>query len=65
MTLRRDVVPGWAAWLLIASGPAAIPMVYLTGYIPHGAVLPFSLVVAAAGYVLLASRHKRIGLDLA
>jgi hypothetical protein len=62
-TLRGDVVPGWVAWFLIASGLAAIPMVYLTGYIPHGAMLPFSLGMAAAGYCLLVGIRQRIGPD--
>ncbi len=57
--LRGDAVPGWVAWCLIAAGPAAIPMVYLTGYIPHGALLPFSLAMAVAGYFLLAGGRKR------
>ncbi len=46
VTLRANAVPKWVAWLLIIAGPAAIPVVFLVAYIPHGAVLPFSLVLA-------------------
>ncbi len=61
MTLRGDAVPGWVAWGLIAAGPAAVPMVYLTGYIPHGAMLPFSLGMAVVGYFLLQGVPKGMG----
>ena len=50
---RETVIPTWAAWLFPIAGPTAILVVLLTGYIPHGAVLPFSLAVAIAGYFLL------------
>ena len=53
VTLRGDVVPAWTAWLLVIAGPAAVPVVFLTQYIPHGAVLPFSLAMAVVGYFLL------------
>ncbi len=53
VTLRGDAVPDWAAWLLVIAGPAAVPVVFLTNYIPHGAVLPFSLAMASVGYFLL------------
>lgn len=53
VTLRGDAVPGWAAWLLVIAGPAAVPVVFLTNYIPHGAVLPFSLAMVSVGYFLL------------
>ena len=53
VTLRGDVVPAWTAWLLVIAGPAAVPVVFLTNYIPHGAVLPFSLAMAVVGYFLL------------
>lgn len=53
VTLRGDAVPDWAAWLLVIAGPAAVPVVFLTNYIPHGAVLPFSLAMAVVGYFLL------------
>ena len=64
VTLRGDALPGWAAWLLLIAGPAAIPVVFLTGYIPHGAVLPFSLAMAVVGYFLcwptrMAAFHRR------
>ncbi len=63
VTLRGDAVPGWAAWLLVIAGPAAVPVVFLTNYIPHGAVLPFSLAMAVVGCFLLArgrGPHGRI-----
>ena len=53
VTLRGNAVPGWAAWLLVIASPAAVPVVFLTNYIPHGAVLPFSLAMASVGYFLL------------
>ncbi len=53
VTLRADAVPKWVAWLLIIAGPAAVPVVLLTNYIPHGAVLPLSLAMSAVGYFLL------------
>ncbi len=53
VTLRADAVPKWVAWLLTIAGPAAILVVFLVNYIPHGAVLPFSLVFAIVGYFLL------------
>ncbi len=58
VTLRGSVVPNWAAWLLVIAGPAAIPVVLLTKYIPHGAVLPLSLAMAVVGYFLL-TRGRR------
>lgn len=58
ITLRGNVVPTWAAWLLVIAGPAAIPVVFLTNYIPHGAVLPLSLAMAVVGYFLL-TRGRR------
>ncbi len=57
VTLRGDAVPDWAAWLLLIAGPAAIPVVFLTNYIPHGAVLPFSLTMAVVGYFHLTRGH--------
>lgn len=53
VTLRGSAVPDWAAWLLVIAGPAAVPVTFLTGYIPHGAVLPFSIAVAVVGYFLV------------
>ena len=53
LTLRGDAVPDWVAWLLVIAGPAAVPVVFLVGYIPHGAVLPLSLAMAIVGYFLL------------
>jgi hypothetical protein len=53
VTLRGDAVPDWPAWLLVIAGPAAVPVVFLTNYIPHGAVLPFSLAMAIVGCFLL------------
>lgn len=53
ITLRENVIPNWAAWLFPIAGPTAILVVLLTGYIPHGAMLPFSLATAVAGYFLL------------
>ncbi len=53
VTLRGDAVPDWVAWLLVIAGPAAVPVVFLVGYIPHGAVLPLSLAMAVVGYFLL------------
>lgn len=53
ITLHQNVIPNWAAWLFPIAGPSAILAVLLTGYIPHGAVLPFSLATAVAGYFLL------------
>lgn len=53
VTLRGNAVPDWAAWLLVIAGPAAVPVVFLTNYIPHGAVLPFSLAMAVVGYFVL------------
>ena len=50
---RGNVIPTWVAWLFPLAGPTAIPAVWLTGYIPHGAILPLSLAVAIAGYVLV------------
>ena len=57
VTLGGDAVPRWAAWLLVIAGPAAVPAVFLTHYIPHGAVLPFSLAMAIVGCFLLTRRH--------
>ncbi len=57
VTLRGDAVPRWVAWLLAIAGPAAVPVVFLTNYIPHGAVLPFSLAMAIVGCFLLTRRH--------
>ena len=54
VTLRTNVVPRWSAWLLILAGPAAVLGAFLTGYVPHGAVLPFSSAVAIVGLFLLA-----------
>jgi len=56
-TLGGDAVPRWAAWVLVISGPAAVPAVLLTGYIPHGAVLPFSLAMAMVGCFRLTRGH--------
>lgn len=53
VTLRGDAVPRWVAWLLVIAGPAAVPVMFLTNYIPHGAVLPVSLAMAVVGYFLL------------
>ncbi len=66
VTLRGNAVPNWAAWPLLIAGPAAIPAVFLTNYIPHGAVLPLSLAMAVVGYFLLvrgrgADRRMRSG----
>lgn len=63
VTLRGDAVPDWVAWLLMVAGPAAVPVVFLTNYIPHGAVLPFSLAMAIVGYLLLTrdvGSHRRM-----
>ena len=63
VTLHGDAVPDWAAWLLVIAGPAAVPVVFLTNYIPHGAVLPFSLAMAVVGYFLLRrgrGPHRRV-----
>lgn len=49
ITLREQVIPRWAAWLFPIAGPAAILVVFLTGYVPHGAVLPLSLAMAVTG----------------
>ncbi len=57
VTLRGDAVPGWTAWLLVIAGPAAVPVVFLTSYIPHGAVLPFSLVMAIVGCFLSTRKY--------
>ena len=57
VTLHANSVPSSAAWLLMIAGPAAIPVVFLTGYIPHGAVLPLSVAIAVTGYFLLMRRH--------
>ena len=56
-TLGGGAAPRWAAWLLVIAGPAAVPAVLLTGYIPHGAVLPFSLAMAMVGCFLLTRGH--------
>ena len=56
-TLGGGAVPRWAAWPLVVAGPAAVPAVLLTGYVPHGAVLPFSLAMAIVGCLLLTRRH--------
>ena len=58
-TLRSHVVPRWSTWLLILAGPAAVLGVFVTGYVPHGAVLPFSLAVAVVGFFLLAREPDR------
>ena len=63
VTLRGDAVPDWVACLLMVAGPAAVPVVFLTNYIPHGAVLPFSLAMAIVGYFLLTrdvGSHRRM-----
>ncbi len=63
VTLHGDAVPDWVAWLLMVAGPAAVPVVFLTNYIPHGAVLPFSLAMAIGGYFLLTrdvGSHRRM-----
>ncbi len=52
-TLRGNAVPDWVAWPLVVAGPAAVPVVFLVNYIPHGAVLPLSLAMAVVGYFLL------------
>jgi hypothetical protein len=59
VTLHAGRVPGVAAWLLVIAGPVAVPVVFLTEYIPHGAVLPFSLAIAVTGYFLLTRRRGR------
>ncbi len=59
VTLRADTVPRWIAWLLIIAGPAAVLGVLLTGYIPHGAVLPLSLAVAVVGCFLMAGNRRQ------
>jgi hypothetical protein len=59
VTLRSNAVPRWSAWLLILAGPAAILGVFVTRYVPHGAVLPFSLAVAVVGFFLLAREPDR------
>ena len=66
VTLRGNTIPKWAAWLLVIAGPAAIPTVFLTKYIPHGAVLPLSLAMSVVGCFLLtrrrgADRRRRSG----
>lgn len=53
VTLRSNIVPRWSAWLFILAGPAAVLGFLVTGYLPHGAVLPFSLAVAVVGFFLL------------
>ncbi len=62
-TLRSNIVPGWSAWLLILAGPAAVLGFLVTGYLPHGAVLPFSLAVAVVGCFLLAHEPGRAALN--
>jgi hypothetical protein len=67
ITLHVGSVPGLAAWMLMLAGPFAVPGVFLTGYIPHGAVLPFSLAIAVTGYFLSARKrelHKRMGTEV-
>ena len=64
VTLRGDALPDWVAWLLVIAGPAAVPVVFLVNYIPHAAVLPFSLTMAVVGCFLLARGRRgrrRIG----
>lgn len=58
-TLRSNVVPRWSAWLLILAGPAAVLGVFVIGYVPHGAVLPFSLAMAVVGFFLLVREPDR------
>ena len=62
----RSPVPAWAAWPLVPAAPAAVPTGLLTGYIPHGAVLPLSFATAVLGCHLLTLRrgeHGQTGSD--
>ncbi len=59
VTLRANAVPRWVAWLLVIAGPAAVLGVLLTGYIPHGAILPLSLALAVAGCFLVAACRRQ------
>jgi hypothetical protein len=47
--LRARAMPAWASWLLILAGPMAVPSVWAIGYLPHAAMLPFSIVLAVVG----------------
>jgi hypothetical protein len=51
--LRAGRVPWWSAILLTVAGPAGVPSERFIGYLPHGALLPFSLAIALLGLVLL------------
>jgi hypothetical protein len=44
--LRRKLSPRWPGWVLIVSAAAVIPSMGLTGYWPHGFVLPISAGIA-------------------
>ena len=47
-------LPRWCGWLLVIAGPAAVvDTFYGVYYIPHGTMLPISVVWAAVGIVLL------------
>ena len=59
VTLRANVVPRWSAWLLVLAGPTAVVGALVTGYVPHGVVLPFSLAVAVVGFFLLVREPER------
>lgn len=61
VTLRTDAVPRWVAWLLVIAGAAAVPVLSLANYIPHGAMLPFSLAMAVAGYFLPTQPRVDVG----
>ena len=53
-------LPRWCGWLLVLAGPAAVvDTLYGVYFIPHGTMLPISIVWAAIGVLLLLGRGGR------
>lgn len=45
--LRAHTRPRWVGWVLVAAVPAALLTLVVAQYLPHAAVLPLSLALAA------------------
>ena len=48
-TLRTGAMSKWIATLLVLGGVAGVPVGLAVGYVPHGVLLPFTLVWAVFG----------------